>query len=311
MRADVLPDGLNCFDFHTTAFFKPPDQTTVTDCALAKRRRRDTNRLGSSFDFQEKGLSSIHAPILIGYSLFVNRPELNRQLDCNLPGRCPMNDTLRRNLERLLLERQEDMKAASLGAGLNETAVFEILKKKKDPKFSTLVKLSQHLKVSIHELANGATPATTPRSVSVTGETAAGVWLEPDTWDDAKYPPVPFVPDRYADLEQRAYRVIGPSMNAAGIHDGTFVITVAYWDVRTQPQDGDIVVVEQKRDGGLVQRTLKQVFVKPDRIELAPRSTDERYQEPLVIPRATAPAHDTKEIMIIALVIGTYSPIGR
>jgi len=124
-------------------------------------------------------------------------------------------------------------------------------------------------------------------------------------------PPVPFVPTRYAELEQRAYRVVGPSMNMRAIHDGTFVITVRYWEVRTQPQDGDIVVVERRRDGGLVERTLKEVVIRPGQIELTPRSSDDRFKEPIVIPRhLDANPSEPLEVEIIALVIGCYSPIG-
>lgn len=156
----------------------------------------------------------------------------------------------------------------------------------------------------------GVAPAKSPKSVPVVGETAAGLWLEPDSWDEAKYPPVPFVPTRYADLEQHAYRVIGPSMNLRGIHDGSFVITVSYWQVRNQPQDGDTVVVERRRDGGLIERTLKEVVVRPDRIELMPRSSDERFKEPLVIARNTSlRTEEHVEIEIVALVIGCYTPI--
>lgn len=220
-----------------------------------------------------------------------------------------MAKTWRDRLREVIDERKTDMKAVSLGAGLNETAVFELLKKGKDPKLSTLTKVVQFLQLSYDELISGAVPSLTPKSVPVVGETAAGLWLEPDSWDEAKYPPVPFVPTRYAELEQRAYRVVGPSMNAKGIHDGTFVITVSYWDVRTQPQDGDIVVVERSRDGGLVERTLKQVIVHPDRIELMPRSTDERYREPFIIPRNNGAPEETIEIQIVALVIGSYTPV--
>jgi SOS-response transcriptional repressor LexA len=220
-----------------------------------------------------------------------------------------MAKTWRDRLRDVIEERKTDMKAVSLGAGLNASAVFEMLKKGKDPTITTLAKVVEHLQLSYDELMSGAIPSASPRSVPVVGETAAGLWLEPDSWDEAKYPPVPFVPTRYADLEQRAFRVVGPSMNMAGIHDGSFVITVAYWDVRTQPQDGDIVIVERRRDGGLLERTVKEVVVLPDRIELTPRSTDERFKEPLAIPRTLHRSEETLEIEIVALVIGSYTPI--
>ena len=101
-------------------------------------------------------------------------------------------------------------------------------------------------------------------------------------------------------------------MNLKNIHDGTFVITVRYWEVRNQPQDGDTVVVERRRDGGLIERTLKEVVIRADRIELTPRSSDDRFKEPIVIPRnLNSHPSEPLEIEIVALVIGTYAPIGR
>lgn len=209
-----------------------------------------------------------------------------------------------------------DMKKVSLGAGLNPAAVQQMLKgakgkKPKDPQLSSFLAVLNYLEMSFDELMTGAVPVEVPKSVPVIGETAAGLWLEPDSWDEAKYPPVPFVPTRYAELEQRAYRVVGPSMNLASIHDGTFVITVKYWEVRNQPQDGDIVVVERRRDGGLVERTLKEIVIREDRIELTPRSSDERFKDPIIIPRNLSPGDaDTLQVEIVALVIGSYAPIG-
>ncbi len=215
----------------------------------------------------------------------------------------------RARLRKHIEDRGLDMKKVSIGAGLNAAAVQQIVKGK-EPKASTLLKILEYLQLSFDELMTGVAPAKSPKSVPVVGETAAGLWLEPDSWDEAKYPPVPFVPTRYADLEQHAYRVIGPSMNLRGIHDGSFVITVSYWQVRNQPQDGDTVVVERRRDGGLIERTLKEVVVRPDRIELMPRSSDERFKEPLVIARNTSlRTEEHVEIEIVALVIGCYTPI--
>ncbi len=226
--------------------------------------------------------------------------------------RRPMAAPWRPRLQKVIEGRNLDMKKVSLGAGLNHAAVHQILVGGKEPQATTLLKILEYLQLSFDELMTGAVPAEKPKSVPVVGETAAGLWSEPDSWDEAKYPPVPFVPTRYAELEQRAYRVVGPSMNLKGIHDGTFVITVRYWEVRNQPQDGDTVVVERRRDGGLIERTLKEIVIRSDRIELRPRSSDERFKEPMVIPRdVSRHRSEPLEIEIVALVIGSYIPIGR
>jgi SOS-response transcriptional repressor LexA len=105
--------------------------------------------------------------------------------------------------------------------------------------------------------------------------------------------------------EQFAYRVAGPSMNLRGINDGDYILAVPYWNVRTSPQDGDLAVIERSRDGGEVERTVKEIVVEHDVIKLMPRSSDPAYQEPIVIPRHLE--RDTFErVAIIALVIGAY-----
>lgn len=227
-----------------------------------------------------------------------------------------MNDQWRANLRKRLEREPGGMKGVSQRAGLGDSGIQEMLgtpgKKPKEPKLSTVIKLLAYFDKPFEDLFGPDRPrAHTIKTVAVVGETAAGVWLEPDAWDEEKYPQVPFVPTRYGELDQRAYRVIGPSMNKSGIADGSFVITVNYADVRPQPQDGDVVVVERRRDGGLIERTIKEVVVRPDRFELTPRSTDDRFQEPFIIPRdgSGSDASDRLEIEIIALVIGVYRPI--
>lgn len=254
---------------------------------------------------------------IIGYSLLVNRLDVSRQKPTYLPlGGMDW----RKRMLKVVEERDLDLNKISREAGLNDAFAHQTLKGRKDrktgrihypePGITSFLKLLQVLQLSFDELMSEAVPLGKTLLAPVIGEAAAGVWLEPDSWDEAKYPPVPYVPSRYSDMEQRAYRVVGPSMNLVNIHDGNFVITVAYWEVRQEPQDGDIVVVERRRDGGLVERTIKEVVIRPDRIELTPRSSDERFQDPIVIPRKND-ISDPLEVEIIALVIGSYSPIGR
>jgi len=93
----------------------------------------------------------------------------------------------RPRLRKVLKERDLDMKAVSLGAGLNAAALQQILGGK-EPKAATLLRILEYLQLSFDELMTGAVPSDKPKSVAVVGETAAGLWLEPDSWDEAKYP---------------------------------------------------------------------------------------------------------------------------
>lgn len=142
----------------------------------------------------------------------------------------------------------------------------------------------------------------------VAGQVAAGMWLAENFVDATAYDPIPVVLARYPTLDQIAYKVVGPSMDRVRIFDGDYVITVPYWEARTSPRDGDIVVVES-RSGHLVERTCKQVLSHPDRLELWPRSSHEEYQKPLVVPRARLTTDDGVEVEIVGLVVGVHRPL--
>jgi SOS-response transcriptional repressor LexA len=151
----------------------------------------------------------------------------------------------------------------------------------------------------------------------VIGEVAAGRWLQVEFHDEAKYEPVPFVPGRYADLPQTAYRVVGPSMDMKRIEDGDFIICVPYMAARTSPQSHDIVVVEMNR-GGEIERTCKELIVGTESYELWPRSSHPSFAHPIIIPRIPenenqpwATDDDSKTVSIVGLVIGRFRPFGQ
>lgn len=142
----------------------------------------------------------------------------------------------------------------------------------------------------------------------IRGETAAGVWFEPDAFVDEDQPLVPVIPGPYAGLEQFSYRVVGTSMDKAKILNGSFVVCVPYFDARGGIADGDIVVVERRR-GQLIERTCKQLKIVRGGFELWPRSTDPKFQEPLRVIHDNGDTADGEEIEIVGLVIGVFAPI--
>lgn len=147
--------------------------------------------------------------------------------------------------------------------------------------------------------------------VPVVGRIAAGVWMEHDFPDEFEGVMIPQIPDVFPRLEQRAYEVSGPSMNLLGINSGDFVVTVPYFMARREPTNGDVVVIERRRDSGDIERSIKEVAVYMDRVELVPRSTDPRYQEPLVVSRGNDGRDDYRDIEIVGLVIGLFRRFGR
>lgn len=175
-------------------------------------------------------------------------------------------------------------------------------------------------KVSAAWLMTGTEQADEPETMvpvaEVVGEVAAGRWLAIDYHDESRWDPVPFVPKRFPELQQVAYRVVGPSMDLMKIEDGDFLITVPYAEARGTPQSHDVVIVETHH-AGMVERTCKELMVGLHNYELWPRSSHPAYRDPIIIPRTEAgPAHpwtteeDNKTIRLVGLVIGRYRPFG-
>lgn len=141
-----------------------------------------------------------------------------------------------------------------------------------------------------------------PRYVHVRGTIAAGVWLEHDEAPQMTEV-LPIVGGRWSSLEQVAYRVSGPSVDKLRIFDGDYVVCVPYFDARRWPTADDVVVVERRR-GQTIERTVKQLVLTADGCELWPRSTDPRFQTPLIVNRNGEGAEDDGTLIeIIGLVI--------
>lgn len=222
-------------------------------------------------------------------------------------------DDWRERLKKALADKGLDMKAASLGANLNSSAVQQIISQGKDPRAATLLQLADAHGLSLDAILLNRDTASTvkahPRDVRlapVVGTVAAGLWFSLDAPPQIESEPVPYVPCRYPDLEQTAYKVSGSSMDKRRIEDGDFVIAVPYWEARMSPVAGDIAVIQRERDGGLVEMTIKEVEITKDSVRLIPRSTDPSFQDVVTIPRTRSP-DDYGLVSIVGLVVGKFS----
>lgn len=140
----------------------------------------------------------------------------------------------------------------------------------------------------------------------VGGIVAAGTWMEAEIYDDEQpFDPVPCDTQAFPNAPQIAYKISGNSCDQLGVFNGNIVLAVAYEHLNQAPQTGHIVIVERKRHG-LIERTCKQVEIKPDRWELWPRSSDPRWQTPIVIHPGNGDGERDEQVEIVARVIAVH-----
>jgi transcriptional regulator with XRE-family HTH domain len=165
------------------------------------------------------------------------------------------------------------------------------------------VQIATVLGVDVSEVFGQILPATAS-GLHVLGEVQAGVWRENDVLDEPKHPPLPLGPDpRYQGKTQFALLVQGESMNKV-FNPGTFIVCVSWADIGRQPREGDIVVVDRRRDG-MVETTVKRIAVQNRKLVLMPDSTDPRFQSPIELEGSL----ERDEIVITALVVGRYQQL--
>jgi hypothetical protein len=137
----------------------------------------------------------------------------------------------------------------------------------------------------------------------------AGAWLEVDEMAQArlKSPPVAADPGFPADA-QWLELVRGDSVDLF-YPEGSWVHVVDAIAIGYAPRDEDFVSVERKRQqGGLIERSLKQIAMKGRKVELWPRSRNPKWKAPLEL--VDDGGEDTT-VEIAALVIGGYLPARR
>lgn len=138
--------------------------------------------------------------------------------------------------------------------------------------------------------------------IPISGEVAAGLWLEiglpaqePTEW-------LPFMPDMGWKPEATyAIRVRGNSVDKLAPH-GSILICTDLAESGLKVKDNDLVVVEHIREQeGKRQVTVKRIRARRGGWELIPESTDP-YWKPIVIRRDMTERDGDEEIRVIARV---------
>lgn len=100
-------------------------------------------------------------------------------------------------------------------------------------------------------------------------------------------------------------RVISDSMDRL-LPVGSLIHVIDAHSLRYRPRHGDIVVVErERRDGSLVERTVKQVAIEGDTVELWPRSHNQRWQRAVELHDGTDPDEEFL-VQIVGRVMQSY-----
>lgn len=223
-------------------------------------------------------------------------------------------------IERLRAEidRQGTNPAAvSKGAGLNHTAVRDILSgKSKSPKVETIEKIARILRVSTGYLLHGddLDQHTNNRiaNIRLVGEVQAGVWKEAVEFeaDDQQLIPIPVGSRKHVD-KLYLLRARGDSMNQANMPDGTYLICMSMYDFTSYVRDvhpGDFVIA-YRHDGHNTEATVKELEVRPDGSHwLWPRSDNPEHQAPIKIgPISDWQDGAPHQVEIAAVVVGHFS----
>lgn len=153
----------------------------------------------------------------------------------------------------------------------------------------------------------------------IEGEVAAGRWIEVHGDVDGElsyhdiYDNVPVALDhRWPRAVQYGLIVRGTSINNVAI-DGDVLTCVGLHETSYRLREYDLVIVEQRRDAGLlIERTAKRWLEHDDRYELWPDSSDPRWQTPIVVPKKVGfenEAEDGITISVKAFVTWIHRPI--
>lgn len=239
-----------------------------------------------------------------------------------------LSERIRSRIEELGLTEAGAAKAAGLGA----SAIRNIREGKSlSPRLDTVVKLAAILQVTPEYLAFGVndddlslaqqeTAAREPTLLPVLGEVAAGRWLEIDEFvDEPAYQPVSVSPDQRWPVEAQYGLVVrGESINRFA-HEGDILLCVSAVPARYLPRDGDLVIVELRRNAGMLrQRTAKRYFRTDTHIELWPDSDHPRWKKPIIIPKGLTPLEFSLEeegggieAEIVAFVVSAVRQVHR
>lgn len=225
----------------------------------------------------------------------------------------PLKDKVADRLQALGRNPFEAARSVELERGF----INDILQdKKRSVRGENLQKLARALDWTVADLLDEVVAPPRPRlqiplagaevELPIRYEVAAGAWRAVDEAVDEPlgFAPAPRIP-AYEAFPQWYEKVVGDSFNRL-IPEGALVHVVDAVAMGYSPRHEDVVVVQRARAGGSFrERTLKQVAMTADGVELWPRSHNPKWSEPLRISRDIDPREDAT-VEIVGKVVRAY-----
>ncbi|QQX91313.1 LexA family transcriptional regulator [Gluconobacter sphaericus] len=221
-------------------------------------------------------------------------------------------------LLKILNEKGISMRAASLGAGLSESAAKHVIYgSSQSPRLTTISQIAAYLDIPTSEITgsdaqqkNAVTPVHTTQ-IEVRGDVQAGVWRDAMEWPRADWYAITVPLDAaYAGLHRYGLLVKGDSMNKV-FPDGSIVVVINLVDLGRMPMTGEIVVaVQRSKVSDDFEATVKAVQVlESGEMILWPQSTNPDFATPVRVPPIRGD-HDAgmPDVFIQALVVASYRP---
>ncbi len=170
----------------------------------------------------------------------------------------------------------------------------------------TLAKLASAVGIdlpAIEESSSAAVGKERPKFLPIRYEVGAGIWRSVDDVQSFYGAgPVQSDPD-FAGFDQWLERVVTDSMDKE-YAIGTLLHVIDSRALGYAPRTGDHVIVERRRDGGMCERTVKEVIVTPAGVEFWPRSNNPKWSGPILL--GDGREDDFIEVEIVGFVVGSY-----
>lgn len=148
-------------------------------------------------------------------------------------------------------------------------------------------------------------------AIPITGEVAAGQWLDLDVeMDPRDFEQFPIAADpAYPYEAQYGLIVRGNSMNRV-FTSGEVLHCLDVWKASVEPEEDDIVIVERIRaQASQREVTAKRITKRGKLIVLSPDSTEAKWKPIEFNPKD---GHDgDEEVRVVAVVLATYRPIRK